>query len=66
MSVPNELPEGYDPEDIEAIMVVCDGPPICGRNAKDRLYAQSAGCSLCQTVYKMPDGVQIWRTPTAH
>lgn len=66
MNVLSELPEGYDVEDIEHIMVVCDGPPICGKNECDRIAAQSAGCPLCRTVYQMEDGMQLWRSPTEH
>lgn len=66
MNVLNELPEGYEVEDIDSIMVVCDGPPICNKTECDRVSAQSAGCPLCQTVYQMHDGMQLWQQPTEH
>ena len=66
MNVLNKLPEGYEVEDIDSIMVVCDGPPICNKAECDRVSAQSAGCPLCQTVYQMHDGMQLWQQPTEH
>jgi hypothetical protein len=66
VNVLNKLHEGYDVDDIESIMVVCDGPPICGRSECDRVVAQSVGCPLCRTVYQMDDGMQLWHSPTEH
>ena len=60
------LPEGYEVDDIEAIIVVCDGPPICDKGECDRILAQGAGCPLCQTLYQMSDGMQLWWQPTEH
>lgn len=62
----HSLPDGYEIEDIEAIVVICDGSEVCDKGGCDRILSQGHGCPLCQTMYQMSDGMQWWLSPTEH
>lgn len=67
MNVNNHtLPDGYDVDDIEAIVVICDGSEVCNKGGCERILSQPLNCPLCQTMYQMSDGVQSWLSPTEH
>ncbi|QDH50423.1 hypothetical protein [Caulobacter phage KcrB] len=59
----DELPGGYDADDVDAIIMVCDGPGVCPNKGD---AAQAAGCPLCRTVFVMADGFEFVLEPTEH
>ena len=49
--------------DVESVIIVCQGPPRCDLEDEDACAAQLAGCIWCERITVFADGTEERRGP---